>query len=86
MATATASIPAGNTSQRSTTRAAAVSAAVERHSRQDYGHVRKHANQAWLGVMVLLLHAAMHGVEAVQSRRNLPRLLTVAWAGGTGSR
>ena len=66
MAMATATTPAGSTSQRSITVAAAVAAAaaaVERYSQQDNGQVRKHAKQVWLGV--LLLHAAMHGVEVV---------------------
>ena len=63
MAMATATTPAGSTSQRSITVAAAVPAAVECYGQQDNGQVRKHAKQVWLGV--LLLHAAMHGVEVV---------------------
>ena len=68
MKTATMSTPAGGNSQRSITGAGAAAvpaaaAAGERHSQQDIGQVRKHAKQVWLGV--LLLHAAMHGVEVV---------------------
>ena len=66
MAMATATTPAGSTSQRAITVAAAVpaaAAAVECYSQQDNGQVRTQAKQVWL--RVLIQRAAMQVMEAV---------------------